>query len=110
MISVSHTVTMIAVIALATLLTRALPFLLFSGKGELPPFIRYLGRVLPFSVMGMLVVYCLKGVSLLSWPYGLPELIAVLYVVLIHHKNHNLALSIGGGTALYMLLVQVVFR
>ena len=70
---------------------------------------RYLGAVLPGAVIGMLVVYCFKGIAPLTWPHALPELLAGLFVVLAHHWKHNLALSIGGGTALYMLLVQVVF-
>ncbi len=109
MISHAYTAAIVLVIAFVTLLTRALPFLIFSGQRELPAFVRYLGQVLPFAVMGMLVIYCLKGVSLLTYPYGIPEAIAILYVVLIHRKKHNLALSIGGGTLIYMLLVQLVF-
>ncbi len=97
----------ILIIAAATLLTRALPFWVF--RGEVPAFVRYLGAVLPGAVIGMLVVYCFKGIAPLTWPHALPELLAGLFVVLAHHWKHNLALSIGGGTALYMLLVQVVF-
>ena len=97
----------ILIIAAATLLTRALPFWVFRGK--VPAFVRYLGAVLPGAVIGMLVVYCFKGIAPLTWPHALPELLAGLFVVLAHHWKHNLALSIGGGTALYMLLVQVVF-
>ncbi len=109
MISFSYTLIVILIVAAVTLLTRALPFILFPGDKELPPFIHYLGQVLPFSVMGMLVVYCLKDVAVLSAPYGIPELISVLFVVFLHRKKHNLALSIGGGTLLYMLFVQVIF-
>ena len=97
----------ILIIAAATLLTRALPFWVF--RGEVPAFVRYLGAVLPGAVIGMLVVYCYKGIAPLTWPHALPELLAGLFVVLAHHWKHNLALSSGGGTALYMLLVQVVF-
>ena len=109
MISPSHTLLIIAVCALVTLLTRAFPFLLFPGDRQIPPFIQYLGKVLPFAVMGMLVVYCLKDVSLLRGSHGIPEAIAIFYVAFSHHKKHNLALSIGGGTLLYMFLVQVLF-
>ena len=109
MISFSYTLTIILVVAGVTLLTRALPFILFPGDKALPPFIHYLGQVLPFAVMGMLVVYCLKDVSVLSAPYGIPELVSILAVVFLHRTKHNLALSIGGGTLLYMLFVQVIF-
>lgn len=99
----------VAVIAVVTLLTRALPFLLFPASRPTPPWIAYLGRVLPFAMMGMLVVYCLKSVDVTAFPFGLPELIAIAFVVGVHKWRHNMLLSIGGGTALYMLLVQVVF-
>ena len=70
---------------------------------------KYLGKVLPFAIIAMLMVYCLKGTSLLEWPYGLPELIAVAAVVMLHLWKKNTLLSIGVGTVLYMLLVQFVF-
>lgn len=99
----------IAVIALTILVTRALPFLLFPDNRETPRLIVYLGRVLPSAIIGMLIVYCLKGVSLLTGSHGLPELIAIASVAAVHHWKHNLVLSIGGGTVLYMFLVQAVF-
>ena len=88
-------------IAFATLLTRALPFWVIHGQPS--AFVRYLGVVLPGAVIAMLVVYCFKSATPLA------ELIAGAYVVLVHHWKHNLVLSIGGGTVLYMLLVQLVF-
>ena len=94
-------------IAFATLLTRALSFWVFHGQPS--AFVRYLGVVLPGAVIAMLVVYCFKSATPLVWPHALPELIAGAYVVLVHHWKHNLVLSIGGGTVLYMLLVQLVF-
>ena len=99
----------VGVIALTILATRALPFLLFPGNRETPRLIVYLGRVLPSAIIGMLIVYCLKGVSLLSSPHGLPEALAIFFVAAVHHWKHNLILSIGGGTVLYMFLVQAVF-
>lgn len=99
----------IAVIALAILATRALPFLLFPDNRETPKLVVYLGRVLPSAIIGMLIVYCLKGVSLLTGAHGLPEAIAIVCVAAVHHWKHNLILSIGGGTVLYMFLVQAVF-
>lgn len=99
----------VLVIALVTLLLRFLPFLVFPDGKQRPKIITYLGTVLPFSVMAMLVVYCLKSVSLLAWPHGLPEAIAIGAVVVLHLWKNNTLLSIFGGTALYMILVQFVF-
>lgn len=101
---------LIGVCALATMLTRFLPFLIFSSKGRgTPAVIRYLGRVLPAAIFGMLVVYCLKGVSLTSGSRGLPEALAILVIFLLHRWKHQTLLSIAGGTLCYVLLVQLVF-
>lgn len=99
----------IGVIALGTFFTRVLPFILFPGNKKTPDFIEYLGMVLPYSIIGMLVVYCLKSVSISSFPFGIPEFIAIAFVILIHKWKHNTLLSIGGGTVVYMILVQMVF-
>lgn len=106
MINVQVSLMLIAVMAGVTILLRFLPFLLFS-KGT-PKAVLYLGEVLPRAIMAMLVVYCLKGVSVISSPYGIPELIAVLLVVILHKWKHNTLLSILAGTLCYMFLVQVV--
>lgn len=105
----SHSLWMIAVMALVTALLRFLPFWIFGGKRETPKLVVYLGRVLPFAIMGMLVVYCLRNVELLAAPYGIPELLGCLTVAGLHVWKRNTLLSIGGGTLLYMLLVQFVF-
>ncbi|MDO5806906.1 MAG: AzlD domain-containing protein [Lachnospiraceae bacterium] len=97
------------VCGIVTAALRALPFLLFPAGKETPPLIRYLSGVLPSAVMGMLVVYCLKSVSITKAPHGLPEFLAIAAVVLVHKWKHNTLLSILGGTLLYMVLVQVVF-
>ena len=102
-------VTLIAVCVAVTIVLRFLPFVIFGRKKEIPGYITYLSGVLPYAIMGMLVVYCLKGTNLLAWTYGLPELIAVAAVVALHVWKKNTLLSIG-GTALYMLLVQTVFK
>lgn len=99
----------IAIIAAATFLTRALPFLLFPDGKKTPHAVQYLGAVLPSASIAMLVVYCFKNVSVLSGSHGLPELIAAVFVIAVHKWKHSLLLSVGGGTALYMLLVQGVF-
>lgn len=99
----------ILAIAVFTFLTRAIPFFLFPNNKPIPKYIRYLGRVLPFAAIGMLIVYCLKSVAITAFPFGLPEGIAILFVVIMHKWRHNLLLSILGGTVLYMFLVQTVF-
>ena len=104
-----QTLVMILVIALGIQTTRWLPFLLFPEKKEPPAWVTYLGHVLPPAMMGLLVVYCLKGVSFRFAPYGVPELMAVAAVALLHRWRGNVLLSIGGGTVLYMVLVQVIF-
>lgn len=99
----------IAMVAFITLCTRALPFLLFRNTANIPRFVTYLGGVLPYAIMGMLIVYCLKSVSVLTYPYGIPELVSIAVVVLLHRWKHSTLLSVGTGTVLYMLLVQLVF-
>lgn len=100
----------IAIIAVVTFLMRSVPFFLFPSNKPIPKPVKYLGDVLPFAVMGMLIVYCLKDAVVTSFPFGLPELIAILFIVIVHKWKHNLLLSILGGTVLYMVLVQVVFK
>lgn len=98
----------ILVMALVTAVIRFLPFVIFSGK-ETPKLITDLGKVLPYAVMGMLVVYCLKGVSFASLFGFLPEMIASAAVVLTYLWKKNTLFSIITGTAFYMFLVQTVF-
>ena len=107
MIDVGHSIALLAVIAGVNLLSRYLPFWIFS-KGAPKPVV-YLGKVLPSAVIGMLLVYCLKNMTFLAAPYGAAEIIAIAAVVLIHKWRHNIMISILTGTVLYMLLVQVVF-
>ena len=105
----THAALIIAVSGAVTLLLRFLPFLIFGGKRETPPYIVYLGKVLPYAIMGMLVIYCLRGISFTAAANFLPELIACAVVVLAHVWKRNTLLSIISGTLCYMLLVQVVF-
>ena len=99
----------IALCALATLISRFLPFLVFSPQRPTPKYIQYLGKALPAAIFGMLVVYCLKDVSVLTGSHGLPELIAIAATAGLHLWRRQMLLSIAGGTACYMLLVQLVF-
>ena len=108
-LTVIQTLIIILAITVGTQISRWLPFLAFSGKKETPPFIKYLGRVLPPALMGLLVVYCFKSTPIFTGAHGLPELIAALFVVLSYEWKENLLLSVGGGTVAYMLLVQFVF-
>lgn len=106
---VTYAVAAIAVMAVITFLTRALPFILF-GRGDEPPrIILYLGRVLPPAVIAMLIIYCLRGVSFAAAADWAPALIASAAVVILHVWRKNNMLSIVGGTILYMILVQAVF-
>ena len=105
----SHAALIIAVAGAVTLLLRFLPFLIFGGQRETPPYIVYLGKVLPYAIMGMLVIYCLRGISFTAAANFLPELIACAVVVLAHVWKRNTLLSIISGTVCYMLLVQFIF-
>lgn len=100
-------ITISAVMA-GTIVTRFLPFALFPEGKQPPAYIRFLGKVLPYSVIGLLVIYCLKDAVFTSY-HGLSEAIAIAFVVLIHKWKHNMLFSICDGTILYMLLVQNVF-
>ncbi len=99
----------ILMVVLGTMLTRVLPFLLFPAGKPTPKYLQYLGKVLPAAVFGLLVVYCLRNVSIVSGSHGIPELIAIIVVVLLHLWKKQMLLSIAGGTVCYMLLVQFVF-
>lgn len=99
----------IGMVILGTLLTRFLPFLLFPAGKPTPKYIQYLGTVLPSAVFGLLVVYCLKDVSLFAGNHGIPELLSIAAVVGLHVWKRQMLLSIAGGTLCYMLLMQLVF-
>lgn len=99
----------VLILSCATILTRALPFLIFSKMKTPPTLVSYLGRALPPAIFALLLVYCLKNVSLISFPHGIPEAIALAVVFLLHLWKRNMLLSIGVGTVIYMLLVQLVF-
>lgn len=102
-------IVIVVVLAVATMITRFLPFVIFPAGKKVPAFVEYLGKTLPYATMGLLVVYCLKGVDFLAAPFALPEFLAVAAIVAIHWWKGNSLLSIGAGTIFYMFLVQVVF-
>lgn len=99
----------ILLVALTTFATRVTPFLVFPKGKEIPKTIQYLGKVLTPAIIGMLVVYCLRNTSVLSAPHGIPEMISVVTVAILHIWKRNNLLSIGVGTVLYMVLIQIVF-
>lgn len=104
-----QTVVIILSVALGTIVTRFAPFVLFPEKQQPPQIITYLGQLLPPAMMGLLVVYCLKNVSITTAPHGIPEFISMAVIVVLHIWKRNVLLSIGVGTVLYMVLVQFVF-
>lgn len=99
----------IAMIVLGTALTRYLPFMLFPAGKQTPPYVRYLGKVLPSAVFGLLVIYCLRNVNVLGGTYGIPELLAITLVIVLHLWKRQMLLSIAGGTIFCMILVQTLF-
>ncbi len=98
----------IAAVVFGTLMTRFLPFLIFPENKKPPKYITYLGTVLPYAVIGLLVIFCLKD-AVFTCFYGLPEAISIIFIVILHKWKKNTLLSIAGGTILYMVLVQTVF-
>lgn len=99
----------IVLFAIGTMITRFLPFIIFPESRTTPKFVIFLGKYLPAAVIGMLVIYCIKDVSILTGTHGLPELISIAVIVLLHVWKRQVLLSVGVGTVLYMLLVQFVF-
>lgn len=98
----------ILVVMGGTMLTRFLPFLVFPSNKTPPNYIKYLGMVLPYAVIGLLIIYCLKD-AVFNTAHGLPEYIAMLFIFVLHKWKKNTLLSIAGGTILYMILVQNIF-
>lgn len=109
MMSLTEQVITIGMVVLGTMLTRFLPFLVFPSGKPTPKYIQYLGKVLPGAVFGMLIIYCLKNVSILEGNHGIPEAIGILVTVILHKWKRQMLLSIAGGTICYMLLLQLVF-
>ncbi|NYV66637.1 AzlD domain-containing protein [Bacillus sp. Gen3] len=107
--NITQQIIIVAMVVFGTMLTRFVPFIVFPSGKNTPKYIQYLGKVLPSSVFGLLVIYSLKDVRLLSGSHGIPELLGVITVAILHFWKKNMFLSIAGGTIIYMLLVQMVF-
>lgn len=97
----------IGLCAIGTMAIRFLPFLIFSENRKTPAFIQYIGKHLPSAVFGMLVIYCLKNVNIIQGNHGLPEFISIIVTAALHLWKRQMLLSIAGGTACYMLLLQI---
>lgn len=108
-INITFSVITVAIVAAVTLLLRSFPFFAFPKGSEIPPIITRLGEVLPYGIMGFLVVYCLKDTVVLSYPYALPQIISVVLCAALQAWRKNSLLSVLAGTACYMFLVQAVF-
>ena len=104
----TYVIVMIVIMALVTMMLRFLPFMIF-GERKTPAYIDYLGKYLPYAIMAMLVVYCLKGITFLRAPFGIPEIIAVAVTAGLHVWKRNTLISIICGTVCYMLLIQFLF-
>ena len=109
MLTTTQMFIIIALLAVGTALTRFLPFVLFRDAASAPPYVCYLGKLLPTAAISLLVVYCLRYISLASAPHGIPEVIGIIVVAALHLWRKNTLLSIAVGTVCYMLLVQFVF-
>lgn len=107
--TLSQQIITIGMVVFGTMLTRFLPFLFFPAGKTTPRYIQYLGKVLPSAVFGILVIYCLKGINIFIGSHGIPEMLSIAFVVLLHLWKRQMLLSIAGGTICYMLLVQFVF-
>jgi len=100
---------MICMVILGTMITRFLPFFIFTSGKPTPKYVQYLGKMIPSAAFGMLVIYCLKDVSLFRGNHAIPELISIIVVILLHFWKRQMLISIAGGTIFYMLLVQFIF-
>ncbi len=107
--SISQQIITIAMCILGTMLTRFLPFIIFREDTKTPAFIEYLGKFLPSAVFGMLIIYCLRNVSIFHGSHGIPEFISIVITILFHLWKRQMLISIAAGTICYMLLIHFVF-
>lgn len=106
---INNSIVIILVVAICTFITRAIPFMVFGGKKEVPKNVVYLGKVLPPSVITILIVYCLKAVDIYSGSRGIPEFLSIIIVIILHIWKRSNLISIGAGTIIYMILIQKIF-
>lgn len=106
----TQTAIIILMVSLGTIITRFVPFVLLKNSNGNNAYINYLGKVLPYASIGLLVVYCFKSVRFAAPTYALPEIISVFCIAVLHYWKENTLLSIGVGTIIYMVLVQFVFK
>ena len=109
MMSLTQQIITIAMVVLGTMITRFLPFLVFPSGKPTPKYIQYLGKVLPAAVFGLMIIYCMKNVSIFTGSHAIPELLSIALVIVLHLWKRQMLLSIAGGTICYMLLVQFIF-
>lgn len=109
LMSLMEQIIMICMVIFGTMITRFVPFLIFTSDKPTPKYVQYLGKMLPSAALGMLVIYCLKDVSLFKGNHAIPELISIIVVVLLHLWKRQMLISIAGGTIFYMILVQLIF-
>ncbi len=100
---------LVLIMALITVFLRVLPFIIFRNQDKTPAWVKYLGKVLPQAIIGMLVIYCLRTISFTSVPFGIPEIISCAVVAVLQFWKNNTVLSIVAGTVMYMILIQLVF-
>lgn len=106
---INNSIIIILVVAVCTFITRAIPFIIFGGKKEVPKNVIYLGKVLPPAVITILIVYCLKSVDIYSGSRGIPEILSIIAVIILHIWKRSNLISIGAGTIIYMILIQKIF-
>lgn len=109
MMTLTQQIVTIAMVVLGTMLTRFIPFFVFPAGKPTPKYVQYLGNVLPPAVFGLLIIYCLKNVSIFTGSHAIPELLAITLVIALHTWKRQMLLSIAGGTIFYMILVQFIF-
>jgi branched-subunit amino acid transport protein AzlD len=107
--NLTEQIIVIALCAFATMLTRFLPFLVFSDKRPTPKYISYLGKALPAASFAMLIVYSLRNIDLSGGSFAIAEVLAIIVTCALYFWKRQMLLPIAGGTLTYMLLVQLVF-
>ena len=109
MMTLTQQIVTIAMVVLGTMLTRFIPFFVFPAGKPTPKYVQYLGNVLPPAVFGLLIIYCMKNVSIFTGSHAIPELLAITLVIALHTWKRQMLISIAGGTIFYMILVQFIF-